>query len=171
MTESPASYLRRMPTPREYQKGLEGLRGSFSLETEDMVELGSVYFELYPEAAQHRNNEQVLAGYEIVRISIFEKLTVNFNDEIKKLLWRMVKKSSEIPRLMIELLRNNSIDDACQIMDELKSNLHIIQEKIEAIPRGEIRERFMGGVAVFPNTIYLFNMALEKQCNQATGNK
>ena len=162
MAESPASYLRNSPSPAAYRKSLEVSGGSFTFSRDEMVELGAAYFELYPDAVQHRNNEQVLAGYEIVRITIFEKITSSFSREVKDVLWRMLKESSRVSQLTRDLVSRTSREEAREIYDNLKKNLRHLQAEIEAIPRGETRERFTGGVAVFPNTFYLFNMALEK---------
>ena len=162
MTESPVVYLRRLPVPEDFRKGLRGLHGSFGFETDDMIELGKVYFELYPDAAQHRDNEQVLAGYEIVRICIFEKLMEDLPPGEKDIWWLMVKKSSEVPQRIHQLLAFRKPEELLKLAEALRKKLKNIQIKIEEIPRGEVRERFMGGVAVFPNTLYLFDLALKK---------
>jgi len=169
MTESPAAYLKKLPAPDDFKKGLRELHGSFSFEADDMMELGNVYFELYPDAAQHRNNDQVLAGYEIVRICIFEKLMEDILPGEKDIWWLMVKKSSDVPQRIRELLALRNPVELSELGDDLKKKLKSIQRKIEEIPHGEVRERFMGGVAVFPNTLYLFDLAIKKAVGEKQG--
>jgi hypothetical protein len=58
---------------QDFREALIVLDSSFSFEREDMLEIGQVYCERYPESYSKRNTQHVQIGYSMARICIIEK--------------------------------------------------------------------------------------------------
>lgn len=145
-----------------FSQSVVELNGNFTFEKEDMIEIGEAYFELYPETYSNRNAEHVQLGYKVVRICVIEKLIEDFNADFKKSLRSMFFNLGEIDPIVKNLLSGEGYNKVLGYYDTMAAKLDSIKEKIEGIPKGMIKERFVGGITNIYNVVYLFKMNINR---------
>lgn len=131
------------------------LEGEFPFETEDMIELGKEYFARYPDSFSDRKMEEVHEGYAIARFCILEKMLSGIDPNHKPPIRNMFDDISRIDEslgTLKEKVGSDALAEYCRKMDE---NLGNVMAEIERIPKGMIKERFIGGITKFFNVMYL----------------
>lgn len=162
MPESPAVIFQKNETVETFASAVEKSGGDFPFEAEDMIALGQLYFERYPDSTHGRNMEEVHLGYSLTRICIVEKAIYSLPEE-RKDIYRCIlhgKKSpfDEIPELASVYGRKVIESD----YKSVSSALDKTKAGIDLIPKGMIKERFVGGISNLYNILYILKMSLDK---------
>jgi len=126
-----------------------------------MMGLGRVYFTRYPDSSVDRNMENIRMGYRIVRVCILEKILQGIDNRHRY----MVREMLDNMLLMEDILRKLVNEMGMEAFEEYRRtvtrNLDELRSVIEELPRGMIKERFVGGISKFFNEMYLLNNAIE----------
>ena len=155
-----AEIFRRGRDLEAFRRAVLELQGSFSFTTADMIDLGRAYLERFPDREQDRNAEEVRLGYAIVRTAMIEKAVLAV-DPLRRNAYRSI--FSNIDRLAAEaeaLVDSAGLGVIQADHDALAAALARLRSAIEEIPKGMIRERFIGGISYFFNILYAFKMNL-----------
>jgi hypothetical protein len=143
-----------------FKKSIISLQGDFDFTSGSMVKLGTVYFERYPDRFSNRNTEEVLLGYTLVRICIVEKLLNGIPGDRKNLYRELFSDVSAVGRVVKDLIRLIGYDPVLKEYGLLSAGLLRIKETIDEIPRGMIKERFIGGISNLFNILYVLKMTI-----------
>ncbi|MCP4129577.1 MAG: hypothetical protein GY754_01050 [bacterium] len=162
MTITIAELFKQNRTFEGYKSALVKLNGDFSFEVDDMIDLGNQYLELYPDTYSNRNRDHVQLGYQVVRISILENMLKDFESSVKTFFREMFFNISRIEPVIGNLVKNKGFDAVLGYYDILAENNRKIKLKIDQIPIGMVKERYVGGITNFYNVIYLLKQAVEK---------
>ena len=100
-------------------------------------------------------------GYRIVRVCILEKILQGIDNRHRY----MVREMLDNMLLMEDILRKLVNEMGMEAFEEYRRtvtrNLDELRSVIEELPRGMIKERFVGGISKFFNEMYLLNNAIE----------
>ena len=129
--------------------------GDFSFCTDDMVELGKEYFARYPDSSSDRNMKEVHAGYAITRTCILEKMLEGIDVEHRNAFRALFGDISKIDACIGTLKNAMGLEGLKESYQMMNKNLENLMAEIEAIPKGMIKERFIGGITKFFNIMYL----------------
>lgn len=162
MAQSIAQLFRENEDIELFRQKTAALNGAFSFEKEDMIELGNVYFERYPDCFSNRNCGEIALGYKMVRICVIEKLVAGMGGEMKDGFREMLFDLSTIERNVKGLSAAFGADAVRSRFREMERTLADIQHVIDTLPIGMIKERFIGGVSYIHNIIYLIAGNLSK---------
>jgi hypothetical protein len=158
MKITPAEFLNEKISLKEFEKKVIDSIDSLSFETEDMIKLGKKYFEFYPDKESDRNMDEVHFGYDIVRCCLVEKSLVSVeakkHDSYRSALHGSSPAMDLFKLLVDEHGKEIIFEDYNKINDILTHYKHFIDE----IPKGMIKERFVGGISSLFNTLYLLKM-------------
>ncbi|MBN1531543.1 MAG: hypothetical protein JXA20_02670 [Spirochaetes bacterium] len=145
-----------------FKESVISLQGDFDFSSGSMIELGTVYFNRYPDRFSNRNTEEVLLGYAVVRICIVEKLLYGISGDRKNLYRELFSDVSAAERVVKGLIGLAGNDAVLKEYVSLSSGLQRIKETIDEIPRGMIKERFIGGISNLFNILYVLKMTIGK---------
>ncbi len=138
------------------------LGGDFPLTADELLALGQVYFERYPEKFVQRNLDEVRLGYQITRFCLLEKALQGFPEEVKGFFRQVFEK----PEAAYELLKtfHQSVDDETlqRYFIQLQSSLVEIKNTVDELPKGMVKERFLGGLSTLYNVVYLLKILLNR---------
>ncbi|HOD16876.1 MAG TPA: hypothetical protein PLA65_01330 [Spirochaetota bacterium] len=161
MSIRPADILAAANNFNDFQNVIISLDGNFPFGTEEMMGLGRVYFTRYPDSSVDRNMENIRMGYRIVRVCILEKILQGIDNRHRY----MVREMLDNMLLMEDILRKLVNEMGMEAFEEYRRtvtrNLDELRSVIEELPRGMIKERFVGGISKFFNEMYLLNNAIE----------
>ncbi|MCX7678082.1 MAG: hypothetical protein N2316_02570 [Spirochaetes bacterium] len=155
MTVSPADIFKTTTSSAEFKNRLIMLDGNFPFETQDMIELGKEYFSRYPDSASDRNLREIHEGYAIARSCILEKMLCNVETAHKPKLRVLFDDISMIEVTVNELKKEIGIEKLKDYIALVDRNLASIMAKIDEIPKGMIKERYIGGITKFFNVMYI----------------
>ena len=159
---SAAKLFTLSPDYESFKESLIQLKGRFSFEMDDMIELGEAYFEKYPDNFNSSTAEEIHIGYRIARICLIEKIIKDIPSDRKYYYRKMYYKTGEIDNIVFHLLnkhgRGNVYDDYLLIT----ANLDALYFKICSMPASMIKERYTGGISIFFNIAYLFKVSIKK---------
>ena len=162
MTVKPVDLFTMSRDTDDFCLKLAALGGDFSFDPGDMIELGKAYFLKYPDSFSDRNMENVHAGYRITRSCIAEKMLEGL-EVIHRSSFRLI--FDDVSRINGNLARMcadigfSQIETYCRIISD---NLEDVKKKIDELPRGMIKERFIGGITKFYNIMYLLKIGINK---------
>jgi len=162
MTVKPAELFLSSASVEEFREKLIAANGDFDLEPEDMIELGNEYFRRYPDSFSERNMEEVHKGYRLARACIAEKLLAGIGGGTRNDLRRMLEDVTRIDEVVGRIGRDGGNDALDGIYVTMSASLEMVRKGIDGIPRGMIKERFVGGVTKFYNVMYLFKSGIER---------
>jgi hypothetical protein len=162
MNPSPAEVFVRNPDLEVFRKTLVSFNGDFPFETEDMIRLGEAYLKRYPERFHNRDMAAVHIGYALVRICVMEKMVRSFPAEKRDLLRAAFQEIARIPAAIAEIAALSGVREAECDAAKLASELDTVKASVEEIPKGMIKERFMGGISALYNILYLVRFHLAK---------
>jgi hypothetical protein len=137
------------------------LAGDFDFNQECMIDLGSAYLEKYPDRFSKRNIDEVHLGYNLVRVCVIEKIIKNIRGDKRDAFRNILNNFSGSQKVLDNLIRAEGKDDIAEDYDGMNSELQKISGIIDEIPKGMIKERFIGGVTNIINIIYLLKMKLK----------
>ena len=162
MTVKPVDLFTASRDTDEFCQKLTSLEGDFSFETDDMIELGNAYFSQYPDSFSERNLDNVHAGYRITRSCIVEKMLEGV-DASHRPRFRSIFNDVSMLAGNLELLHSEIGSQKTEnLYQQISQNLEDVRKKIDELPRGMIKERFIGGITKFYNIIYLLKMGIKK---------
>jgi hypothetical protein len=145
-----------------FRNAVADLDGVFPFTSADMIALGEAYFKKYPDRTHDRNMEDVRLGYEIVRIAVIEKAVAGF-DAVRKEAYRTILGDvANVASTIAALHRSSgtmSLSGDCVL---LRSALETIKATIDEIPKGMIKERFVGGISNLFNILYVLKMSIDR---------
>lgn len=138
------------------------LDGLFSLNRDDMEALGQAYFEKYPEKFVRRNLEEVRLGYRITRFCLLEKALAGMTAETKEFFRKAFERPETIAGQMKESVAPEVLPELVSGFERLQAALNELKAAVDELPRGMIKERFLGGLSTLFNVSYLLNILLAK---------
>jgi hypothetical protein len=157
-----------MPKPAEYfikSKNLDEFRsdiitcdGDFDFDVEDMIALGSAYLERFPDCFSNRSCQDVQLGYQLARICIVEKLITGFPPDVKDAFRKMFFSAQAVGQQMDYLAQKYHYDELSNMIATIQKRLEEYHLKVDSLPKGMIKERFVGGITNLFNIAYLIKM-------------
>ncbi len=160
MSPSLAEIFRREGDLASYRRAVVALGGDFPFGSADMIELGAVYFERYPDRTQGRDAAEVRLGYALARVALIEKTVLAVDparrDAYRTVLDDVVKVGPTLEALLASFGRAALQADH----RALAAALTALKAAIDDIPKGLIKERFVGGISNIFNIMYVIDMKL-----------
>jgi hypothetical protein len=158
MSVSPVDIFLGAEDVASFRRSIGALEGRFDFDSGAMIVLGTAYFNKFPDRGQNRNMEQVRLGYELVRICAVEKMILELPAARKELYRRALGDAGAIGPAVDELRTSIGLDALAADHARLSAALDDIKRTIDEIPKGMIKERFVGGVTALYNILYLFKL-------------
>ena len=155
-----AELFRRGKGLESFRRAVIDLEGSFPFATVDMIELGRAYLERFPDRDRDRNADEVRLGYAIVRTAICEKALLAVAPPRRKTFRTIFCDVSRIAAEAEALVASAGREVILADHDALAAALGALKEAIEDIPKGMIKERYIGGISYFFNVLYAFKSSL-----------
>jgi hypothetical protein len=162
MSSVVAGIFKSRETLEEFREAVIALDSSFPLEKEDLLELGQAYCDRYPETYSKRNPQHVQIGYTMARICVIEKALDGTDPKIKKIYRSMFYTLNAIEEKIVGLIQVDGCEQVHGDYQRIFSRIKHIEGLIDELPRGMIKEKFIGGLSVIYNVVYLINHFVEK---------
>lgn len=164
MTKNLVDLFRTAPDLEDFFAEVKNLGGNFSLTTADLMALGQAYFERYPEKFVQRNLDEVRLGYQLTRFCLLEKALNDFPEEVKEF-FRQAFDKPEAASGLLEAFRLSTYGDKLQeYFVQLQASLSEIKTTVDELPKGMIKERFLGGLSTLHNVVYLLKILISRNC-------
>jgi hypothetical protein len=154
MSVSPADIFLGAHDASSFRGSIRALEGRFDFDSGAMIALGTAYFHKFPDRGQNRNMEEVRLGYELVRICAVEKMILVLPEARKELYRSALSNVAAVDELSTSI----GVDVLAEDVARLGAALDDIKRTIDEIPKGMIKERFVGGVTALFNILYLFKL-------------
>jgi len=145
-----------------FRNAVVALDGGFPFTSADMISLGEAYFKKYPDRTHDRNMEDVRLGYEIVRIAVIEKAVAGFDVFRKEAYRTILGDVAKVASTVAALYRSSGTASLSEDCGVLRSALETIKLTIDEIPKGMIKERFVGGISNLFNILYVLKMSIDR---------
>lgn len=160
MSASLAEIFRRDSDPDSFRRAVLALNGDFPFGSADMIRLGEAYFERYPDRTQDRNAAEVRIGYALARVALIEKAVLAVDpsrrDAYRALFDDVLKVGPTVASLLASAGRETLQAD----QRALAAALAGLKAVIDEIPKGLVKERFVGGISSLYNIAYVLDMKL-----------
>ncbi|MGB9764935.1 MAG: hypothetical protein ACPLZD_06235 [Candidatus Saccharicenans sp.] len=141
---------------------VRSLNGNFPLTVDDLLALGQAYFERYPERFVERNLEEVRLGYRLTRFCLMEKALANLPEEAKNF-FRQAFEKPELVAGLLESFRCSTYGEKIQeYFGLLQGSLTEIKSTVDELPKGMVKERFLGGLTTLLNITYLLKVLISR---------
>lgn len=163
MGKTPADILESAAGIDDFREGIIALKGCFSLDPEDMLCLGQAYFRRFPDSSPDRIMDNVRIGYRIVRVCLIEKLLDGIDERHHEAIRCMLDEFRLINDCLAKLEPEVGLEEIESMVYVIERNLDRVRGVIDELPKGMIKERFIGGISKFYNDVYLINEALKKK--------
>jgi hypothetical protein len=160
MSVSPVGIFLSAKDVGSFRRSVRALDGEFDFDSAAMIALGTAYFEKYPDRGQDRNLDEVRLGYELVRICAIEKMVRGLPAGRKELYRAALSDAAAIGSAVDGLCASIGADGLAADHALLSTALENIKKNIDEIPKGMIKERFVGGVTALFNILYVFRLKL-----------
>jgi len=174
------------PDLEAFREAVQALPVDFNFEAEALIDLGTAYFARHPETSCHRDMKAVLLGYALVRVCIIERVVRELSPEGRSFFRAVFQNVAEIGSRLDELLLTNgnlkSIPaptrgeshshhlgnsevrkDFLRDYRRVEAELAAVRATIEEIPKGLIKERFIGGISHLFNVLYVVRRNLQNR--------
>jgi hypothetical protein len=161
MSRKPADILAAVNVFEEFRNGILSMSGDFPFGTKDMLELGKVYFIRFPDTSDNRNMDNIRMGYRIVRVCILEKILQGIDDQHRVMVRSMLDDMLLMDNILDKLVKEIGIGAIEEYRTTVSRNLDGVRSLIDELPRGMIKERFVGGISKFYNELYLLDNAID----------
>ncbi len=162
MDKSLAEIFRLMPDLRDFFLEVSRLEGGFRFNREDMEALGQAYFERYPEKFVQRNLEEVRLGYQLTRFCLLEKSLAGVKGELKPFFRQAFDHPESIAGLIAGLSESGRGPELAAGFNQLQAALNGLKIIVDELPKGMIKERFLGGLSTLLNVCYLLKVLFER---------
>ncbi|HNR89497.1 MAG TPA: hypothetical protein PKM65_14245 [Spirochaetota bacterium] len=146
----------------EFRESIVGLGGRFAFEPGDMLELGAVYFERYPDCFSNRNCQEVQLGYQMVRICVVEKAIADLPEPSRQAYRTMFFSIRDIDARVDSIVAARGADAALEELAQVERGVASLKDAIDTLPTGMIKERFVGGISNIFNVVYLIKTSLAR---------
>ncbi len=166
---TPAEILTESRNYEDFHKRILALRGDFPFDAGDMLDLGRVYFLQYPDTSDSRNMYNISMGYRIARVCILEKILIGIDESHRAMIHDMLDDMTLIDAILEQLYAEKGVKGIEEYRSIVSKNLDCVKSVIDDLPRGMIKERFIGGISKFFNEMYLVNNAIEQLKSRGTG--
>ena len=157
----PADLFRRAGDLDAFRAAVTALEGDFAFAAPDLIALGEAYFERHPERSVGRDPASVLLGYALVRVCVAEKVVCGLMTPSARDFYRAV--FQDVAQVGPRLEARLTAEDRLALRSEaagVRAALDDIKRTMEEIPRGMIRERFIGGISNLYNILYVVGLKL-----------
>ncbi len=154
----PAEYFIKSKNLDEFRNSIIACDGNFDFDVEEMIALGSAYLERFPDCFSNRSCQDVQLGYQLARICLVEKLIIGFPTDMKDAFRKMFFSAQAVNEYMESLKQKYSHDELLNIVATIQKRLEEHNLKVDSLPKGMIKERFVGGIANLFNIAYLLKM-------------
>jgi hypothetical protein len=161
MRTTPAEIFRRNSELESFRRDLTALDGEFGFASPDMIALGEAYFERHPDRSAGRDTPAVLLGYALVRVCVIEKVTRGLSPAGRRFYRAALQDVTRVGPLVEERRSSESPADLRREAEAVAAALDAVKRTIEEIPKGMIRERFIGGISNLYNILYMVRMKLK----------
>ena len=141
-----------------FRKSVRALEGGFDFDSAAMIALGTAYFQKYPDRGQDRNMEEVRLGYELVRICAIEKMVLEVPAGRRELYRAVLSNAAAVGPAADGLVESIGAGGLAEDHARLSAALEKLKRTIDEIPKGMIKERFVGGVTALFNILYVFKL-------------
>jgi hypothetical protein len=158
MSAALAEIFRREPDLGSFRRAVAALGGDFSFSSADMIELGTAYFERYPDRIHDRNMDEVRLGYAIVRTAVIEKAVLGLAPDRRPAFREMLDDVSRVGPAVEGLLDSAGPEALAADIEGLAASLAALRATIDEIPKGMVKERFVGGISNLVNILYVIRM-------------
>ena len=158
MSASLAEIFRRAPDLASFRRSVAALGGDFPFASADMIELGKAYFERFPDRVQDRNADEVRLGYAVVRTAVIEKAVLGLAPDRRAAFREMLDDVSRVGPTVEGLIGTAGSEALGADIERLSSVLADVRATIDEIPKGMIKERFIGGISNLFNILYVIRM-------------
>lgn len=155
-----AGIFRREKDLDGFFRALAPLDGGFELDAREMTALGEAYFERYPDRQFDRNMDEIRIGYSLARICIIEKAVTGLDPAVKDVFRRMFSEPSSVEVAIGEMAGSRGCPAVAACVRAVGASLQASKDVIDELPRGMIKERFLGGISGLFNVMYLVRMFL-----------
>ena len=135
------------PDPESFAAAVRKLEGVFPFDAAEMIGLGEAYFRRHPDSSHRRDAASVLIGYATVRVCIIERIVRNLAPEGRDFFRTVFEDPSRVGPAALAA-------DLAAVETELSA----VRGTIEEIPKGPVKERFIGGISHLFNVLYLVRL-------------
>jgi len=163
MRTTPAEIFRRNSELESFRRDLTSLDGEFDFASPDMIALGEAYFERHPDRSVGRDTPAVLLGYALVRVCVIETVIRDLAPAGRRFYRAALQDVSRVGPIIEERRLLESPDELRREAEAVAVALDAIKRTIEEIPKGMIRERFIGGISNLYNILYIVKMKLRAE--------
>jgi len=160
MSASLAEIFRRENDPESFRRAVIALGGDFPFGSGDMIELGTAYFERYPDRTQDRNAAEIRLGYAAARVALIEKTVLAIDPSRRETYRAMLEDVAQVGPSVSVLLAAAGRDTVRADHRAMAAALTGLKAAIDEIPKGMIKERFVGGISNLFNILYVIEMKL-----------
>ena len=161
MRTTPADIFRRSSDLESFRRELTALDGEFEFASPDMIALGEAYFERHPDRSVGRDAAAVLLGYSLVRVCTVEKVIRGLSPAGRRFYRAALQDVTRVGPLVEERRTSESPGELRREAEAVAAALDEVKRTIEEIPKGMIRERFIGGISNLYNILYVVKMQLK----------
>ncbi|MGB4704257.1 MAG: hypothetical protein WBI18_04175 [Candidatus Saccharicenans sp.] len=162
MKRSLADIFRLYPGLDDFVREVMQLEGQFDLSRSEMEALGQAYFEKHPERYVQRNLDEVRIGYQLTRFCLLERAMAGLPPEVKDFFRQAFDRPDSISRLLEEKSSGLSSRELSAWFESLQTKLNELKATVDELPKGMIKERFLGGLSTIFNVCYLLKIFLER---------
>jgi len=147
------------PELESFRAAVEAFGGEFPFDTATMISLGEAYFRRHPDSSHDRDRAAVLIGYDLVRVCATERLLRNLAPESRE----FFRSAFHEPAKAGALAGRFSVEALAADLASVEAEMAVIRLEIEGIPKGPIKERFVGGISQLCTVLYLVGMQVKKK--------
>lgn len=162
----PAEYFIKSKNLDEFRNDIIACDGKFDFDIEDMIALGSAYLERFPDCFSNRSCQDVQLGYQLARICLVEKLIDGFASDVKDAFRKMFFSAQAVAEQMNHLGQKYSFKELSDMIATVQKRLEEYHHIIDTLPKGMIKERFVGGITNLFNIAYLLKMNVQQRANE-----
>ncbi|RFT17008.1 MAG: hypothetical protein OP8BY_0950 [Candidatus Saccharicenans subterraneus] len=162
MDKTLAEIFRLKPDLQDFFLEVRRLEGDFPFNREDMEALGQAYFERYPEKFVQRNLEEVRLGYQLTRFCLLEKSMAGIKGELKDFFRQAFAQPDKITGLMADLTGSGLGPELATGFGQLQAVLDGLKAIVDELPKGMVKERFLGGLSSLFNVCYLLKVLIAR---------
>ena len=162
MSISLADLFRQNSDLEAFCQEVRKLGGDFDLDSRQMEALGQAYFELHPEKFVKRDLDEVRLGYQLARCCLLEKALAGLPPAVKDFFRRACDQPESIAGLLDDYRRSGDLPLLVSSFNRLQASLDELKAAIDELPKGMIKERFLGGISTLYNTRYLLSIFISR---------
>jgi len=157
--ESPAEIFDRVPDAASFRREIRRLDGDFPFDSGAMIRLGEAYFRRFPDSPSARNLDEVRLGYALVRVCAVEKLVRGMSPDLRDAYRAAFEDPGRAAGVVAARRAVAGPEAPAGDIDALAAGLAVLKTTVDEIPRGMIKERFMGGLSTLFNILYVLRIA------------